>query len=165
MVVISLETVTLILLYIPYTNIITDPQYWVSNIFGTAIGAGATLVGYVLRRHGEYKEISRRMASSIQREIVYILNEVNDTTRTAIRIRPYHTIERLPTETYDGLLNSAEISRFDIDIQDELYVFYNLFKNKPFDAIQTGSIRLRAITVSEHLDNYIRQNRARLKIF
>lgn len=161
----SLATIMLPLLCMPCTNTITDPSYWVSNVFGTAIGAGATLVGYVLRRRGESKEHSRRMAKSVQREIVHILNEVNDTTRTAIRIRPYPIIGRLPTETYDGLLNSAEISRFDIGIQDELYVFYNLFKNRPFDTVQTENICSQAVTVSEHLDKYIHQNRARLKIF
>lgn len=147
------------------TNMAADPLYWASNIVGTALGAGATLAGYMARRRGEAKARAREMAKSVQREIVRILVELNDTTRTAIRMQPHPAIERLPTGTYDGLLNSAEISRFDTGMQDELYIFYNLFKNKPLGAVQMEHIRSRGITVSEQLDEYIHRNRARWGVF
>lgn len=111
--------------------------------------------------------MARRFAKSIRREIERIQGLLDNTTQTDIRIRPLAAIDRLPTDIYDGLLNSAAISNFDIDLQDGLYNFYNLFRGKPADEISVSeeTLRVEAIRISDRLDRYIRRNRPRLKFF
>ena len=141
--------------------------WWIRNVPGVIIGVGTTLIAYLFKKRGEDKAVARNLAKSVRNEISHILELLNDVTRTAIRVRPFAAVDRIPTDIYDGLLNSATVSKFDVDLQDELYRFYNLFKGKHVDEIQVSekSLRKRAVRLSENLDIYIQENRSRLRFF
>ena len=140
---------------------------WALNIPGVIAGASITLIAYLFRRRGEDKARARNLADSVRNEMAHILELLNDTTRTAVRTRPFSAVERIPTDIYDGLLNSAAISNFDADLQNELYIFYNLFRGRPVDEIQVSEkdLRERTVKVSETLSTYIHQKRPKLGFF
>lgn len=151
--------------------VLEDPWWAVQDVLGgipgVLLGGVTTLVIYLARKRGETKALARRFAKSIRREIERIQGLLDNTTQTDIRIRPLAAVDRLPTDIYDGLLNSAAISNFDIDLQDGLYNFYKLFRDKPADEISVSeeTLRVEAIRISDRLDRYIRRNRPRLKFF
>ena len=139
----------------------------IHNVPGIIAGALITLTAYLFKRHGEDKALARKPARSVRGEIAHILELLDDSTRTAIRIRPFATVDHISTDIYDGLLNSAAVSNFDAGLQDGLYNFYRLFKGRPTDEIQVSEedLRRKAVRISEELDAYIRQKKSRLRFF
>lgn len=104
----------------------------------------------------------------MKREIEHVLVVLNDTTRTAIRMRSLKTVERLPTATYDGLLSSATVSKLDASLQEGLYRFYTLFRDKPTHELSASDeeiLRAEAVRMSDMLDRYIRRKKSVLKFF
>lgn len=125
------------------------------------------LIFYIAKRRGENKRRARNLAESIRLEIGFIQEMLDDTTRTAIRIRPLTTIDKLPADIYDGLLKSATISHFDVDLQDSLHRFYKIFKDKSVDEllVPEDALRVKAVKMSENLDLYIPKHRSRFWFF
>lgn len=132
---------------------------------GAIIGGLITYTIYVKRKNGEVKERAKRLAQSVMYEVQRVQALLSSETPTAIRINPYDIVERLPTGIYDGLLNSAAISNFDIGLQNRLHEFYEHFRGKLTEEIlvPADTLATEAVKVGDALDEYVEKQRAKSK--